>query len=36
MGVQIVAARGEDRLCLATARAVLEAMGTPLSPLATA
>jgi amidase len=34
VGVQLVAPRGQDVRALAVARALLEALGTPLSPLA--
>jgi amidase len=34
VGVQLVAPRGEDARALAVARALLEALGTPLAPLA--
>lgn len=34
MGVQLVAPRGEDARALAVARALLDALGTPLAPLA--
>lgn len=33
-GIQLVAPRGQDRRALAVARALLEALGTPLTPLA--
>jgi len=34
VGVQLVAPRGEDLRALATARALLESLGTPLAPIA--
>jgi Asp-tRNA(Asn)/Glu-tRNA(Gln) amidotransferase A subunit family amidase len=33
-GIQIIAPRGEDLRALATARTLLDALGTPLTPLA--
>jgi amidase len=36
LGVQLVAPHGADARCLAVARALLDALGVPLSPIATA